>query len=109
MGFFDDLLEGFGDRHHRGRRRGHGPHDDHHHDHEYDDDRGPFAPRRGDPHPDLRPRGACPKCAAPVVLAPDSRFCSTCGAPLAAPASCRSCGARLAPGVVFCSACGAQV
>src|SRR5688572_216319 len=47
----------------------------------------------------------CRSCGA--TLAPDARFCASCGA--AAEAGCASCGAPLAEGARFCSACGTPV
>ncbi len=51
----------------------------------------------------------CPKCGAQVA---PGKFCSACGAELAAAAAssaaryCPGCGASLTPGAAFCSACG---
>ena len=59
---------------------------------------------------------SCPQCGAPA--SPGSRFCSVCGAPLAAsqpgvpaatPRFCASCGAELAAGANFCPSCGTRV
>jgi hypothetical protein len=109
MGIFDDLLDGFGDRHHRGPKYGQNREHDHgHHDDHDDHDRRGFFPQRGDPHPDVAARVSCPKCAGSVLLAPDSRFCPACGAPLSTATACRSCGAKLAPGAAFCQACGTK-
>lgn len=56
----------------------------------------PSAPTQGVP---------CPKCGATV--APGSRFCNTCGAPLTT--RCSKCQAEVAPGSRFCSSCGAPL
>lgn len=55
---------------------------------------------------------ACPKCSAKNDR--DVKFCTACGASLAAPppppppaAMCAQCGAPLAPGTKFCGNCGA--
>jgi class 3 adenylate cyclase/tetratricopeptide (TPR) repeat protein len=47
----------------------------------------------------------CAQCGASV--ADDDRFCSDCGAPVAA--GCPSCGEPVAPGKRFCRACGSPV
>jgi membrane protease subunit (stomatin/prohibitin family) len=44
----------------------------------------------------------CPKCGIPA----SGKFCSACGAPLAAASACAKCGGQLAPGAKFCGACG---
>jgi len=44
----------------------------------------------------------CPKCGTPG----SGRFCSSCGAPMAAAASCAKCGSQLQPGAKFCGNCG---
>ncbi len=46
----------------------------------------------------------CPGCKAEVA---DGKFCSNCGAPLAA--KCASCGTENAPGAKFCSECGTNL
>jgi membrane protease subunit (stomatin/prohibitin family) len=52
---------------------------------------------------------ACPKCNADV--APGTKFCAACGAPLSAPAvpKCPKCGKELATGVKFCPDDGAKI
>lgn len=47
---------------------------------------------------------ACPRCGH-LVNARD-KFCSMCGAPLAAPQNCANCGAEAAPPARFCPECG---
>jgi class 3 adenylate cyclase/tetratricopeptide (TPR) repeat protein len=47
----------------------------------------------------------CGQCRAPVT--DDDRFCSDCGAPVAA--ACPSCGEPVAAGKRFCRACGSPV
>jgi tetratricopeptide (TPR) repeat protein len=46
---------------------------------------------------------SCPSCGQSA----EGRFCSHCGASLAAPATCAACSAELLPGARFCNACGA--
>jgi hypothetical protein len=57
------------------------------------------------------PGTACSSCRAP--LAPDARFCASCGTKVAAPAAasapakfCASCGTALTAGARFCAGCG---
>jgi hypothetical protein len=45
----------------------------------------------------------CPTCGKPAT----GRFCSECGAPVAAEGTCAECSAPLKPGVRFCNECGA--
>lgn len=45
----------------------------------------------------------CPACGA--LNGPGSRFCSSCGAPLA-PARCPACGSAVPPASRFCGSCG---
>ncbi len=49
--------------------------------------------------------GSCPSCGAEA----SGKFCSQCGAPVGGAATCRVCGARLAPGALYCSECGEAV
>jgi tetratricopeptide (TPR) repeat protein len=48
---------------------------------------------------------SCPSCNHPA----SGRFCSNCGASLAASAACSSCSAALLPVARFCNECGAPV
>jgi membrane protease subunit (stomatin/prohibitin family) len=48
----------------------------------------------------------CGKCQTPA--APESKFCSNCGAPLL-PAACPQCQAPTPPGSKFCGSCGAKL
>lgn len=114
MSFFEDMFEGLRRREHghhgdHGYGRHHG-HDDDHHDHDrYDGDRhrpGMGAPYAPPPLPGAA-SAACPKCNAVVVLQPGTRFCGSCGGPLAANPSCVRCGATLVQGAAFCQGCGA--
>jgi class 3 adenylate cyclase/tetratricopeptide (TPR) repeat protein len=47
----------------------------------------------------------CVACGAQV--APDARFCHSCGAPLRT--TCPTCGSELQPGAAFCSSCGTEL
>jgi tetratricopeptide (TPR) repeat protein len=47
---------------------------------------------------------SCPSCGRPA----SGRFCSSCGASLAAAASCAGCSAALPTGARFCTECGAE-
>ena len=49
----------------------------------------------------------CSKCGRPV--APEMKFCESCGAKIEPLQSCMKCGAALAPGVRFCESCGTLV
>jgi hypothetical protein len=49
----------------------------------------------------------CSKCGSPV--APEMKFCESCGAKIEPVQSCIKCGAALAPGVKFCESCGTPV
>jgi class 3 adenylate cyclase/tetratricopeptide (TPR) repeat protein len=51
------------------------------------------------------PVAACPSCGLPV--GPQARFCGQCGA--AQPRRCGQCGAALGSGQRFCTGCGAPV
>lgn len=44
----------------------------------------------------------CPTCHTTS----QGRFCTSCGTALAGEASCRACGATMAPGMRFCGVCG---
>jgi hypothetical protein len=48
----------------------------------------------------------CPRCGSRPE--PDARFCSNCGADLAAAGHCAVCRAPLDPAARFCSSCGAK-
>jgi hypothetical protein len=48
----------------------------------------------------------CASCG--TALAPGTKFCSNCGAAVAAPRSCASCGTVLQPDARFCPNCGAS-
>ncbi|RPI39738.1 MAG: zinc ribbon domain-containing protein [Methanoregulaceae archaeon] len=49
----------------------------------------------------------CQKCGRPV--APEMKFCESCGAKIEALPACPKCGAPLAPDRKFCETCGAPV
>ena len=51
--------------------------------------------------------GNCPSCGA--VLAPNARFCSSCGTKIEAKAFCPGCGVEVAPNAMFCSSCGTKL
>lgn len=57
----------------------------------------------GQPFPVLQVR-ACAGCS--TALAPDAKFCSSCG--LASASNCRGCGVLLSGNPKFCPSCGAQ-
>jgi RNA polymerase subunit RPABC4/transcription elongation factor Spt4 len=50
---------------------------------------------------------ACTNCG--TQMAPDARFCPSCGTPAAQPAACANCGTAIAAGVRFCPSCGTPV
>ena len=52
-------------------------------------------------------QATCKACGA--VLAPGVRFCGNCGAKQEEAAHCPKCGAEVAPGLKFCSNCGASL
>jgi predicted nucleic acid-binding Zn ribbon protein len=49
-------------------------------------------------------RAACPKCGEAV--APDAKFCGSCGHKLDIQRHCTNCGAALAANAKFCGECG---
>jgi membrane protease subunit (stomatin/prohibitin family) len=50
---------------------------------------------------------ACPKCQTQAPAG--ARFCSACGAEMAAKAKCPACQAELPPGAKFCMGCGKKI
>jgi len=109
MSFFEDMFEGFQRRGHgRNHDHGHNDHDDHGYDghdcHHDPTDRGHGAP------PFVRPPSmACPTCNVVAPFTPGTRFCASCGGPLAAEPTCKGCGNRLTAGAAFCQGCGTRV
>jgi predicted amidophosphoribosyltransferase len=52
-------------------------------------------------------RQICPKCNSPV--APEMKFCESCGAKIDDLRRCSQCGAPLSKGTKFCESCGASL
>jgi hypothetical protein len=109
MSFFEDMFDGFHrrgqGRHHDDGHHGQDGHDDHDRDHHY----GPTGGSYGGPPPARAASIPCPRCSAVVPLTPGTRFCASCGGPLAAEPVCQGCGSRLTPGAAFCHGCGNKV
>lgn len=55
------------------------------------------------PPPD-NSRQLCPQCNSPV--APDKKFCESCGAKIDSALRCTQCGATISKGIKFCESCG---
>lgn len=106
MDFFEDLFD-FGDRKHRGEKRGSN------HNHKYDDD---DHDQRYNDHPpsnqgyDKQRRVAgtlkCIKCSS--SLTDSINFCPHCGTPVSQQIKCNFCGVEIIPQAKFCASCGAK-